>query len=559
MAGCSTASRQSTQTSASPVPDGSDASSADEADYSPEAVAHRTEVQARFATGFLYDLDDKAPQAAEEYLKAGLADPTNEPLVLEITTRLLRFKETGKALELLQKATAQPDASGMLFAQLGLICSLSDKKEAAIQANQTAIQKSPELLAGYRHLAQIYLQDGQPEKGLEVLDQAARQPEASALFLTELGEFYLAFNRVGTNDAARTRAKQVFERAAEQQPTHPLVLQKLADGLNFVGEIAKAAELYRKLLEQLPQLPGIRVKLADLYLRNKDYSQAAEQLEAIVKSDPTNLQANYMLGSIAYEAKDMPRAEECFRKVKLLNPDFEPAYYDLAGALINLNQPTNALTVLDQAREKFKPSFVCEFYSAMAYSRQKHYNESLKHLVAAEVVARATDTNRLNQVFYFQLGATYERNQQFDEAVKSFRKCLEMAPDFSEALNYLGYMWAERGENLNEAREMIAKAVKLDSKNAAYLDSMGWVLYRLNQPKDALPFLLKAVEYADEPDPTLHDHLGDVYLALKQTTKARTAWQKALTIEPNEHKEAIQKKLNALKSGAETSSNSPSN
>jgi tetratricopeptide (TPR) repeat protein len=111
-------------------------------------------------------------------------------------------------------------------------------------------------------------------------------------------------------------------------------------------------------------------------------------------------------------------------------------------------------------------------------------------------------------------------------------------------------MWAERGVNLPQAREMIQKAVKLEPKNAAFLDSLGWVLFKMDKPKEALPYLLKALENSEEPDSTLYDHLGDIYSSLHETAKAREAWLKAINIEPNEE---IQKKLGA----AVTSGSSP--
>jgi tetratricopeptide (TPR) repeat protein len=541
-AGCSTASREGKVSTPGPT---SPAAAGSRDDYSPEAVAQRTEAHARYALAALYELNEEPEKAAEEFYHAALADRANEPLVLEAAARLMRFKQPEKALDLLKKAAAAPGASGLLHAQMGLVYSLLGRKDDAIAANRAAIKRMPRSLVGYRHLAQLFLQNGQPDEGLKVLDQAARLPDPDATFLTELGEFYLAFARTGPNDQARPRALDSFNRAVKLNPTHPVLLQKLADGFAVLGESDRALELYQKLLERFPTLPGLHEKLADLYLRKQDRAGAAEQLAAIIRLNPTNPQAYYFLGSLAYEEKKMKEAAEHFSKVILLNPGFEPAYHDLAGAQINLNEPRDALATLEKARSRFKPSFVGEFFTALAYSRLKQYTNALPHFTAAEVVARATDTNRLNHVFYFQLGAAYERNKQFDEAEKAFKQCLDLAPDFSEALNYLGYMWAERGVNLVEARALIEKAVKLEPKNAAYLDSLGWVLFKLAQPREALPHLLKAVECSEEPDATIHDHLGDIYSALQQPDKAREAWQKALSLEPAEIKEQIQKKLQA--------------
>src|SRR5262249_33805914 len=124
---------------------------------------------------------------------------------------------------------------------------------------------------------------------------------------------------------------------------------------------------------------------------------------------------------------------------------------------------------------------------------------------------------------------------------KYFEKTLKLAPESAEAMNYLGYMWAEHGKKLDRARELIEKAVKAEPKNAAYLDSLAWVLFKLNKPQEALPQALKAIEFSEEPDPTVYDHLGDIYAALNQVEKAREAWKKSVSLEPNEE---VKKKLN---------------
>jgi Tfp pilus assembly protein PilF len=103
-------------------------------------------------------------------------------------------------------------------------------------------------------------------------------------------------------------------------------------------------------------------------------------------------------------------------------------------------------------------------------------------------------------------------------------------------------MWAERGVKLDRARELLERAVKAEPNNAAYLDSLGWVLFKLNQPQQALTYVLKAVQLTQEPDPTLYDHLGDIYAATHQPDKAREAWTKSLGLEPNE---LVRKKLQA--------------
>jgi Tfp pilus assembly protein PilF len=95
-------------------------------------------------------------------------------------------------------------------------------------------------------------------------------------------------------------------------------------------------------------------------------------------------------------------------------------------------------------------------------------------------------------------------------------------------------MLADRGEQLPRARALIEKAVSLEPRNGAFLDSLGWVLFKLNQPRQALAQMQKAVQYTAPPDATVMDHLGEVYLALHQIDKAVESWKKALSIEPSD-------------------------
>ena len=506
------------------------------------------EAHAHYGAGVIHEMDDDSDEALLEYYQAALKDPGNETLILEVSHRFLQKKQPEKALELLNRAAEQPDASGLIFARIGFIYSQLGKQDQAVAANRMAINKMPASLPGYQNLFLNYLQNKQPQEALKVLDEAASQSKTDFEFLIGLSELYVSFGVQvpAQKEASHARALAVLKRAEKLKPANPALRLRLADGFNLLGDSAKAAELYLELLKKLPDVPLIRervhAKLTDIYLRGEDRKRAVEQLEAIIRDDPTNPQAYYFLGSIALDEKRLPEAVERFSKTILLNPEFEQAYYDLAIAQINLDKAGEALATLDKARQKFAQSFILEFMLGMAFSHQKAYVEALGHYTSAEVIAQATDPKRLNDSFYFQFGATYERKGDFEQAEKYFQKCLKLAPESAEAMNYLGYMWAEHGMKLEQARELIEKAVKAEPKNAAFLDSLGWVRFKLGQPKEALDPALKAAELSEEPDATVYDHLGDIYAALNQMEKAREAWRKSLSVEPND---VVKKKLEA--------------
>jgi tetratricopeptide (TPR) repeat protein len=133
-------------------------------------------------------------------------------------------------------------------------------------------------------------------------------------------------------------------------------------------------------------------------------------------------------------------------------------------------------------------------------------------------------------------------------------KFLAENPDDIGVNNDLGYLYADQGKNLEKARKMIAKAVESEPENAAYLDSMGWVLFKLGEHKEAITWLVKATKLESGNDATIWEHLGDCYGAIKETSDATKAWEKALELvkeESHPDKELIKRveeKLKAQKS-----------
>jgi tetratricopeptide (TPR) repeat protein len=539
--------------------------------------AQVAQAHAHYAAGVIHELDEENAEALAEFYQAALLDPDNESLILEVSRRLLQDKQPQKAFAIVSPAAARPNASGALYARLGLIYSQLGKREEAIAADRVAIKRAPQSLVGYHNLFVTYLladQDllaatakpgdkstpapkseapRQAAEALKVLDDAARQSNVEPPFLVGLSDLYIEYSlRVpAQKDKTKAKALAVLNRAVKLNPTEPGLELKLADNLDALGESKTAVQLYEAVLKKVPDLPPLRIrlhaKLADYYAHAGDAERAKEHLEAVTRDDPTNPQVYYFLGGLALDQKRPEEAAEHFRKIILLNPDApasQQAYYDLAMCQLETKKPEAALTTLDSARKRFSQSYALEMLTGMAYGAQKKYSEAIDHYTAAEVVAKATDPKRLDHTFYFQLGAAYERKGDYEQAEKYFQKCLELAPEDAEAQNYLGYMWAEHGMKLPQARELIEKAVKAEPKNAAFLDSLGWVLYKLNQPKAALDYVLKAAELSEAPDPTLFEHLGDIYSTLNQPAKAREAWGKSLSLEPND---AVKKKLDAAK------------
>lgn len=506
------------------------------------------DAHAHFAAGVVHEMNLEPESALEDYYQAAMLDPTNEGLVLDVSQQFLQAKEPEKALNLLSHASTNSAASGALFAEMGFVYSKLGKTNEALASDRTAIQRDPRSLAGYQSLFLDYMQDRQTNQAWALLEEAGKVKGTDAAFLIGLAELYL---RVGIEaPAEKSNADQrglaVLQRAAKLNPAELRLQMHLADGFNVLGKTAEAARLYEKIIQNLPdtspQYDTVHAKLADIYLHDHDLKRATAQLQVIARNNPTDARTYYALGSIEYEETNYPKAIDYFKNTILCDPDYEPAYYDLASSQLGADKTDDALSTLNRATRKFPQNFTREYLLGVTYSREKDFTNALQHFTTAEVLGANSDPKALTDAFYFEVGAACERLGDYTRAEKYFKQSLRLAPDSPETLNYLGYMWAEHDRNLDQARDMIAKALKAEPKSAAYLDSMAWVLYKLHQPKPALDYELKAMQLSEEEDATLYDHLGDIYAAVGQNDKARQAWTKSLSLESND---AVRKKLDA--------------
>ena len=536
VAGCSS------RSGSNRAPQGKPGAPKEEVPLSDREAAARAEAFARFATGVSAELNDRSGEALEQFYKAVEADPANEMLAVELTKRLLQKGQGDKALSMLSKVDARPGSSGTVSAWLARACLQAGKTNQAIQASLNAIRKSPEDIGGYQVLVvEIFLQSRQPQEAVKVLTQASSVTSTNIEFLFRVTELYAVFQRMQPKEAQtiKPQALVLLKRVTALKPTNPAILQRLADNYNLFGDSKTAAEIYLGMIEEYSEEPGmrdfLRERLTNVYLTGSEKEKASGQLEAIVRDNPGRFpQAYYFLGILAADRKEFDRAIDYLNRGLALRPEHEQSYYDLASVQLNADRTDDALKTLGRAREKFPRSYVVEFLSGLVQTRKKNYPEAIKNFTTAEVIATATEPRRLTAGFYYYFGAAAERQKDYILAEKLFLKSIEIDSNFAESLNYLGYMWADRNEKLNQALEFIERAVKLDPKNAAFLDSLGWVYYRLNQPKKALDYITRSIALTEEPDATLYDHLGDIHQATGQRKEAVEAWNKSLKIEASE-------------------------
>jgi tetratricopeptide (TPR) repeat protein len=188
---------------------------------------------------------------------------------------------------------------------------------------------------------------------------------------------------------------------------------------------------------------------------------------------------------------------------------------------------------------------------AQVYLQAKRFDD------AEQAIQKALDLSPNPEdrgVALFVQGSIFERQKKYDQAEQTFKKVLAVDPQNASASNYLGYMLADRGIRLEESLKYIQKALELDPNNGAYLDSLGWAYFKMGRYDLAAPPLEKAASKIQD-DPTIHQHLGNVYLRLGKKAMAQEEWQRALKEWPEagssdfdeEQAKQLQKQLDELK------------
>ncbi len=512
-------------------------SSAAQAEWERRAEAH-----AAFAAGLVRGMNGDSEGLLNYFERVTEKDLSNNELVADVARRFLQQGKTDRALKLLDRVAERPDAPGELHALHGVALTSVGRTADALKAYMRAAERPPVIVAVYQAVVRILADDRRTAEALPLLVRARKSFATEPGSLLDIADLYRV---IGSADArwqvqAKAAALEVLAQVRSLKPEDPALALRLSDRYAQLGQADQAEAVLRELQERAPRNSAAVSRLAELYLRSGRIPEASRQLEALRKIDPANPVTYYFLGVVALEEKQFERARNHFERAILINPGLEPAHTDLAVALLSLLRPEEAVSVLDRARKEVPPSFRIEYLSGVARSQLKRFDQALEAYSAAEKLGSTNQPPLTDHRFYFQVGALLERKGDETKSIEYLEKALELKPDYDEALNHLGYMWAEKGKNLPKARAMIEQALKAEPENPAYMDSMGWVLFKQGKHSEALDWLLKARQRMTEPDATVLDHVGDAAAACARWDLAREAWAASLKVEASP---AIAKKL----------------
>jgi tetratricopeptide (TPR) repeat protein len=311
----------------------------------------------------------------------------------------------------------------------------------------------------------------------------------------------------------------------------------MAEAYTESGDFKRAAEIYTKLLKARPDNQQVLDRLWRMYVRSDQKDKAIATLEELAKLDRLRFEIYNTLGELYEETDKTEAAIANYQQSLVLNPNQLDKYMRIALAQMKTKTFDDASMTLLTAKEKFPTKYQIPYLVGLLQTDQKNYTNALASFADAEALAKVDPEEiKPGSAFYFAYGSACERAGDPEKAATLFRKAIDLDPNNHNAYNYLGYMWADKGVHLEESLELIQRALKLDPDNGAYLDSLGWVLFRLGRYEEALPHLRRAVENLQkeerQEDATVLDHLAEVLIKLGKRDEAVDAWQRALKVDP---------------------------
>lgn len=513
-------------------------------------------VEERMVLGQLYTVKHEPQKAEEQFRTAQAMEPESEEVVLNLAHLYAESSDLEHATKVIEDVPVADRTPKMEFALGGAYDQLK-RPQDAIAAYRRAVGLDPEDAQTLDALAQALLNDNQLDEALKQFKALANADPENVEALVRIGEIQ---RRQGHYEEALATIHEAQKKDANNLEAG------FNEGLTLdqMGRYDEAAQAYEKMVDQTSHANGAYTAeeksqrgfflehLAAVYAEQNKVDQAVAAYQKMIDMGGESAVRGYEGQVETYgEAKMYDRAVEVSRKAVDANPKELELKLMLAGALVEQGKSEDGLTLakglLDNS-EKDRPVWLRlgQFYTQM--HRWKEADEA--YAKAAGLTVKKEDRTYL----LFLKGALAERQKHYEPAEQFFRQALDLDPSNAMTLNYLGYMLADKGIRLPEALTLIRKAVDLEPINGAYLDSLGWVYFKLGQYELAEENLRQAVE-RDRTDPTVHDHLGDLYEKTGRIRLAAAQWELSLAafaktaaadVEPGEEAK-VQKKLESAR------------
>jgi tetratricopeptide (TPR) repeat protein len=515
-----------------------------------------TDTDAALWLARLYRLQNEH-EKAEEVLRTLLArEPANENGVEQLTQLWLDEGKSQEAVSALQEILKRAPTP-RLWELLGDAYSQIHDLPNAEQAYRKASDASPDNINHRKELAQALFSEEKYPEALEQYQRLTQMDAEDPDNYLRVAEIYMHLKQLDKAEQNVLLAKQRAPNSLEVTYYEASIYEdegRFDDSIRVLSEAVTAVKT--ESAEFTPSrrrtLAILYQQLGQLYRETSNYTAAINTFEEMLRLGPEeDRRARLLIVDTYRDARDVGKAFEAARKAVDAYPKDHSVRIAQALLYGENAQTDQAVSQLHALLDGSPADFEVQLDLAQVYEEGKRWADAEQAVHAAEKIEPDASGKETTG---FLLGAIFERQKKFDLAEEQFRKVLEVNPRNSSTLNYYGYMLADRGVRLEEASDLIKRALDEDPNNAAYEDSLGWAYFKQNKLAEAEELLRKAAA-RESHDPTILSHLGDLYAKMGKDSLAEAQWQKSLDewhrVLPAEFEPAkmaeVEQKISALK------------
>lgn len=494
---------------------------------------------------------DEALKFLQAAFKANQDDLSTGVAVTQILRSLGRNAEAERILAgMVERA---PDQRSLNFNYAQVLTTLG-RGDDAKQYLERTVAIDPTFGPAVMQLLETYQQGGEWRKAALLLEPVIAEDPLSIELQRQQAYFYL---RAGDARAARDR----FQALVAADPKDERSLFYLAESLNDLEQYAESEKIFRQLLQNTPADADLTASFGLSLSGQKKWAEATAAFNKLLTMPglPDNLAtlARTQLAYIDLQKGNYAAAIETAKPVFIFRDKINTQAVNIAiEALKKQNKSAEAIALLQPLLDKYpdepfvngryvealarggQPEKAREHAATQAKRGTRHaiaiseaYMQANDHASAIAVLKAAIAARPDELDLQFQLGSLYERANDRKASEETFLEVLKKNPDHAPTLNYLGYMWAESNTNLEKAHEMLTRAVGQEPNNGAYVDSLGWVYFRMGNLELAEKYLTDATRLLPR-DPTVHEHLGDVLARRGDMERALQLYRMALDLDP---------------------------
>ncbi len=476
--------------------------------------------------GRLYKVTNDSAASEAAFNKALEISPDNEDAMTGLAMVYSYLGDTKRSADLLEKLTAK-NPSPRAFAALAYSYEQLHDYPLAAATYRRALVLDPSNSDYKLDLAQDLAMAEQYDEALKVYQELADANPRDPVALLRMAQVYRQQRKFDL-------ASQSLDKAREIDPDNLEVKLDESFLQEDEGKLSEAIVSLKQVLDNMSKKnyssgertyrAGMFERLGRMYLNLEQYDEAADAFHQIGVLDPDMAaRAGAQVIDTYRQAKDYTKAQQLADAALKKYPNDRTLIGVHAELLADSGHVDEAVAELKKSLGG-KDDRDVYVTLAQIYEKAKNFPEMAKAIDQVEKLSKSKEDQITT---YFLRGTLYERQKKYDLAEKEFREVLKLDPANASAQNYLGYMLADQNTRLEEAQQLILKAVDSEPNNGAFLDSLGWVYYRQNKLKEAEEQLNRSIQMITR-DPTIHDHLGDVYFKQGRIKEAIAQWQSSL-------------------------------